>query len=56
LLIDEARVEDVEARLTHNYFKEVFRVRGNAEDASVLYLDASRFRVCFPGRVPEFVR
>ncbi|HEX5177617.1 MAG TPA: flippase activity-associated protein Agl23 [Chthoniobacteraceae bacterium] len=56
LLIDEARVEEVEARLTQNYFKEILRVRGNAEDASVLYLDASRFRVCFPGRAPEFVR
>jgi uncharacterized protein (TIGR03663 family) len=56
LLIDEARVEDVEARLTHTYFKETVRVRGNADDASVLYLEAARFRVCFPGRAPEFVR
>jgi len=56
LLIDEAHVEDVEARLTHTYFKEPLRVRGNADESSMLYLDARRFGVCFPGREPEFAR
>jgi hypothetical protein len=56
LLIDETRAEEVEARLTRSYFKEPMRVRGNAEESSMLYLDAARFGVCFPAREPEFTR
>ena len=56
LLIDETRVDAVEAVLTSSYFKEPLRIRGNADDSSMLYLKADKFRVCFPAREPEFVR
>jgi uncharacterized protein (TIGR03663 family) len=56
LLIDETRAEEVEARLTRSYFKEPMRVRGIAEESSMLYHDASRFGVCFPARDPDFTR
>ena len=50
----ETRTEKIEETLTHSYFKEPLRMRGNAADSSVLYLDAEVFLVCFPGRDPEF--
>jgi hypothetical protein len=54
LLVDETCVDAIEATLTRPYFKEPLRMRGNAADSSVLYLDAERFQVCFPSREPEF--
>jgi hypothetical protein len=54
LLVDETRTEKIEETLTRSYFKEPLRIRGNAADSSVLYLDAEIFLVCFPGREPEF--
>jgi len=54
LLVDETRTEKIEETLTRSYFKEPLRIRGNAADSSVLYLDAEIFLVCFPGREPDF--
>jgi uncharacterized protein (TIGR03663 family) len=55
LLVDESEQERVERQLTGAYFKDALRLRGNANDSEVLYLNAASFAFCFPGRTPEFV-
>ena len=55
LLVDEAEAERAEAAFTQSYFKETFRLRGNANESEVLYLNAAWFAFHFPGREPEFV-
>ncbi len=55
LLVDSDAAERIEGHLTQIYFKEPLRIRGNAADSEVLYLNAEQFAFCFPGREPEFV-
>ncbi|MDQ3624817.1 MAG: hypothetical protein M3463_20430, partial [Verrucomicrobiota bacterium] len=53
LLIDETLVERAESKLTGSYFKDIVRIRGNAAETSVLYLNVEPFARLFPGRTPE---
>jgi hypothetical protein len=53
VLVDDTLALDVEATLAGSYFREPLRIRGNAAESSVLFLRASAFGVCFPGRKPE---
>ena len=55
LLVDESVAERTESGLTQSYFKETFRLRGNANESEMLYLNAAQFAFYFPGREPEFV-
>lgn len=55
LLVDESVTERAEAGFTQSYFKETFRLRGNADESEVLYLNTAQFAFYFPGREPEFV-
>jgi uncharacterized protein (TIGR03663 family) len=55
LLVDESIVDKAEAELTQNYFKQPLRLRGQADDSEMLYLDGTVFGSFFPGRVPEFI-
>ncbi len=54
LIVDDARVSDVEAKLKEPYFKEAFHLR-SAQGAAQLYFNALTFLAIFPGRNPEFV-
>ena len=54
LLVDSTSVERVETQLREPYFKSPLRLRGMANDESVVYLRAATFRDFFPGRNPEF--
>jgi len=53
LLVQQDRIEEVEAKLQKSYFTEPLTVRPY-QDTSKLYLDANRFKDFFPGRQPEF--
>jgi uncharacterized protein (TIGR03663 family) len=55
LLVDESIAEKAERSLTQNYFKQPMRLRGNANDSEMLYLNESVFSSFFPGRTPEFI-
>ncbi len=55
LLVDESVAERAESEFTQSYFKESFRLRGQANESEVLYLNAAQFAFYFPGREPEFV-
>ena len=55
LLADETVAPRAEGEFTQSYFKETFRLRGNANESEVLYLNAAQFAFYFPGREPEFV-
>ena len=55
LLVDETVASRAEVEFTQSYFKETFRLRGNANESEVLYLNAAQFAFYFPGREPEFV-
>ena len=50
LLIDASLAETAEEKLTESYFKEPLRLRGNAGESEVLYLNAATFGFYFPGR------
>ena len=54
LLVDETVAARAESGFTQSYFKEKFRLRGNANESEVLYLNAAQFAFYFPGREPEF--
>jgi hypothetical protein len=54
LLVEETRIDDVEAALHDEYFTAPLTLR-DAQDESKLYLNAKKFRSLFPGREPDFV-
>jgi len=54
LMVDEDRIDDVEAKLHEEYFTTTFRLR-DAQDPSKLYLNVKTFQSVFPGRKPDFV-
>src|SRR3984893_6246110 len=54
LLVQEDRVQEVEAKLHDSYFTEPLRIRPY-QDTSKLYLSARIFRGFFPGKLPDFV-
>jgi len=53
LLIQEDRVQEVEAKLHGAYYTESLRIRPY-QDTSKLYLNAKIFKGFFPGRRPDF--
>ena len=53
LLVQEDRVQEVEAKLHGAYYTERLRIRPY-QDTSKLYLDAKIFKGFFPGRAPDF--
>ena len=53
LVVEESRVDRVEAALRESYFVIPFRLRSGMDDARI-YLNAQRFAPVFPGREPEF--
>ncbi len=53
LLVQEAKIKEVEARLRDTYFTEPLRIRPY-QDTSRLYLRAPVFQKFFAGRTPEF--
>ncbi len=54
LLVQEDKIDKVEAKLTESYFTAPLRIRAY-QDTSKLYLNAKRFAEFFPGRQPDFV-
>ena len=54
LLVEETRVDEVEAALRDSYFTTPLHLR-DAQDVSTLYLSVKKFGVLFPGRKPDFV-
>ena len=55
LLVDETVAARAESEFTETYFKETFRLRGQANESEVLYLNAAQFAFYFPGREPDVV-
>jgi hypothetical protein len=53
LLVQEDRVQEVEAKLHDSYFTEPLRIRPY-QDTSKVYLSANIFRSVFPGKQPDF--
>jgi hypothetical protein len=53
LLVEETRIDDVEAGLHDAYFTEPLKLR-DAEDEATLYLSVKKFQSVFPGRKPDF--
>jgi len=53
LLVQQDRIEEVEAKLKNSYFAEPLTIRPY-QDTSKLYLSAERFKSVFPGRKPNF--
>jgi uncharacterized protein (TIGR03663 family) len=53
LIVQEDKIEEVEAKLHDTYFTEPLTIRPY-QDPSKLYLKASVFSRLFPGRTPEF--
>ena len=53
LLVQEDRVEEIEAKLRDSYYTEPLRIRPY-QDTSKLYLRAKIFKGLFPGRNPDF--
>jgi hypothetical protein len=54
LLVEDRRIDEVEAGLKDQYFTAPLRLR-DAQDESKLYLRVSKFRAVFPGRKPDFI-
>jgi predicted membrane-bound mannosyltransferase len=54
LLVQEDRVEEIEAKLHDSYFIDFLRIR-SYQDSSKLYLSVRTFKGFFPGRAPDFV-
>ena len=54
LMVDEARIDDVENALHDSYFTRMLTLR-DAQDPSKLYLRVKKFQSLFPGRKPDFV-
>jgi hypothetical protein len=55
LVVDETVAPKAESMLTESYFREPIRLRGNATDSEMLYLNAATFGAYFPGRLPEYI-
>ncbi|MEY2519609.1 MAG: hypothetical protein QOF24_1368 [Verrucomicrobiota bacterium] len=53
LVVQEDKIEEVEAKLQGTYYTEPFTIRPY-QDTSKLYFSAKVFGKLFPGRVPEF--
>jgi uncharacterized protein (TIGR03663 family) len=53
LVVQEDKIEEVEAKLQGSYYTEPFTIRPY-QDTSKLYFSAPVFGKLFPGRVPEF--
>ncbi|PZR76740.1 MAG: hypothetical protein DLM73_01745 [Chthoniobacterales bacterium] len=53
LLVQEDKIEEVEAKLRDTYYTEPLTIRPY-QDTSKLYLSAKVFAKLFPGRIPEF--
>lgn len=53
LVVQEDKIEEVEAKLQGTYFTEPFTIRPY-QDTSKLYFSTKVFGKLFPGRVPEF--
>lgn len=53
LLVQEDRVQEIEAKLHDSYYTEPLRIRPY-QDTSKLYLSARIFKGFFPGRAPDF--
>jgi hypothetical protein len=53
LVVQEDKIEEVEAKLKDTYYTEPFTIRPY-QDSSKLYLSAKVFYKLFPGRVPNF--
>lgn len=54
LLVQEDRVQEVEAKLNDSYFTEPLRIRPY-QDTSKVYFSAKIFKGFFPGRSPDFI-
>ncbi len=54
LLVQNDRIEEVEAKLHNAYYTEPVTIRPY-QDTSKVYFDAKRFSDFFPGRAPDFV-
>ncbi|MGA3172671.1 MAG: flippase activity-associated protein Agl23 [Chthoniobacteraceae bacterium] len=54
LIVEESRIDEVEAGLHDRYFTEDFTLR-DAQDPSMLFFSVKKFRSLFPGRKPGFV-
>jgi uncharacterized protein (TIGR03663 family) len=54
LLVQQDKIEAVEAKLHESYFTEPLTIR-QYQDPSKLYLNAKVFSKIYPGRVPDFV-
>jgi hypothetical protein len=54
LMVDDSRIDDVEAKLRQPYFTTMLKLR-DAQDPSKLYLSVKTFQSVFPGRKPDFV-
>lgn len=54
LVVQEDKIDEVEAKLHETYFAEPFTIRPY-QDTSKLYLNARVFSKLYPGRTPEFV-
>lgn len=53
LIVQEDKIEEVEAKLQDTYYTEPLTIRPY-QDPSKLYLSAKVFNKIFPGRVPDF--
>lgn len=53
LIVQEDKIEEVEAKLQDTYYTEPLTIRPY-QDPSKLYLSAKVFHKIFPGRVPDF--
>jgi uncharacterized protein (TIGR03663 family) len=53
VVVEKARITEVESELTQAYFTDSFQLRDGLEPGK-LYLDAEKFAPFFPGRTPEF--
>ena len=53
LLVQEDKIEEVEAKLHDSYYTEPMTIR-QFQDSSKLYFNAKVFYKLYPGRVPEF--
>jgi uncharacterized protein (TIGR03663 family) len=54
LLVQEDKIDKVEAKLNESYFTEPLRIRAY-QDTSKVYFNAKRFAEFFPNRQPDFV-
>jgi hypothetical protein len=53
LLVQEDKIDEVEAKLHENYYTEPMTIR-EYQDPSKIYFNAKVFYKLFPGRTPEF--